>query len=127
MGRKSKKTRAEIMAKREIMEKIINHMQLKWHEKLRMEIYYYVCRLKVQSISRIVYDTFLTQQSKLFKRVAYRNYAEGKLFKDFGDFHLVMSTRCDINDMDWTKFIDMKGNIKTTYIEYANSIKKGDE
>ena len=104
------------------IELINKKMQIKWHESLRIKIYYYLCRLKVQHISRRVYDTFLTYEKKWFRRIAYTNYAEGLVFKNFADFHMVMMTRCDINNADWTKYISNKGGILREYYDDYNGM-----
>jgi hypothetical protein len=85
---------------------------LKWHEALMIKVWYYWHRLKIQHISRVVYDTYLTNEKKWFKKIAYMNYAEGKLWKDFSDFHGIMITRCAINDNEWTNYLTYDGNIK---------------
>ena len=112
---RANRSREDILVKREMMVKQVEllkkKMGLKWHEKLKIRFWYYTCRLKVQSISRSVYDSYLTHEPKWFRRIVYMNYAEGKLWRNFSDFHGNMITKCAIMDNDWTKYIDYDGNI----------------
>lgn len=122
MSKKNKRSRTEIMLKREQMDKLVKERTLKWYQRLkisiknwycqlRIAIWYYTCRLKAQHISRVVYDLCLTHEPSWYRKIVYRNYAEGKLWKDFGDFHMVMITKCDIMDNNWVNYIDYDGNI----------------
>jgi hypothetical protein len=116
-GKRNRANRShiDVLKKREELakkiEKLNKKMGIKWHETLRIKIWTYLYRLKVQHISRVVYDTYLTHEKKWFRKIVYSLYAEGKLFKDFGDFHNTMSTKCAINDNEWVKYIDYDGNI----------------
>ena len=90
---KQQHTRADVLAKREAMERILKASQLTFKEQLIWNWHFYTCRLKVQHISRKVYDLFLTQEKKWFRKMAYTNYADGKLWGSFSDFHGLMSTK----------------------------------
>lgn len=88
---------------------LINHSQLTRKEKIKFNIYKITMRSKVRDIADRLYDFSMFKQPKFFKKIAYENYALAKVLGDYGDFHILMITKCAMKNTNWKDYYNEKG------------------
>lgn len=93
------------------LERIIKATEPKLNEQIALSLGKIAFRFKVINIAQKVYGVEILNESSYFRKMCYEEYAFGKVFKDFGGFHTLMITKCDVWDTNWKNFIDENGNI----------------
>ena len=95
----------------EALYNIIKSMELTREEKIKkFKIKHFTRR--ADKVCRVIYGFKLSKEKKKFKKRMRDVYAEGCVLQDFGTYHLLGITKCNIMDNDWTKYINLDGTIK---------------
>ena len=90
---------------------LIKHAQLTKKEKFMVEAYKITMRFRVKDICDRLYEFKLSKMSKYFRKTAYEQYALAKVLGDYGDFHLIMLTRCAMKNTNWKDYYNEKGEL----------------
>lgn len=107
-GKIKKLTPEQIIA----LGNIIKAAQPTFKENVKMKFYEYFHHRNVAYLAKISYGVKLNSEGKYFRKLCYKEYAFGKVFKDFSGLHTLMITKCNIFSNNWTKFIDENGKPK---------------
>lgn len=95
----------------EALYNIIKSMELTREEKIKkFKIKHFTRR--ADKVCRVIYGFKLSKEKKKFKKRMRDVYAEGCVLQDFGTYHLLGITKCNIMDNDWTNYINLDGTVK---------------
>ena len=100
--------------KTEVLANIINDSKLSRKDRFKIWKYKIFHRGKVENIALELYSVNLFFEPHWFREKAYQTYAEDRFLGNMADFHLLMMTKCNMNDLNWENYYNRKGELLTT-------------